>query len=474
MSMPHRIRRLRWNARASSVGDAFALRQLLRERGDAVQAALERALQSAADNAALGDEVLHLGRLELRLGAASLAELAQDFEGGVERAARESVRSALREARQRPRGDGVRPAAGERRRADAERRACLQHYLVHGLHDWTLAGLAPEDAVQLLRQAALSAAEARGGIVALLAPGAPVRERVGALLRWLRLLTPAQRLAWVAREARTDALAPVAAALAALRALLDADTPDTGLLQALWLAWPDAADAAAQRTWHRELAAWLPTLPAALPPQLRDLLAALNAPSALGPPPAAPAGPGAPMQVPQAADAPLLAPLAGLVLLHPYLPRLLAGCGIVEERAREFPPAALPRACGLLHWLATGQDEAAEFDLPLVKLLLGAPPDRPLDLPPAAAGAPDRDEALALLATIPQHWRALRGTGVDGLRLSFLQRRGLLARSDGGGGWRLRVQGEPFDLLLASLPWSLGLVRLPWMTQVLQVEWEAP
>jgi len=437
---PHRIRRLRWSVHAAHADDAFALRHLLRERGDAVQAALARALNGLVPD----DEVIHLGRIELRLGAASLDALARDFELGIELAARESVQAALGEAQQR---QGRAPA---RRNAAAARRDSLRHYLARGLHDWTLAGLAPEDAAQALREAAAEAAEEPGGIEAVLAPAATA-ERLGALLRWLRLLTPARRQAWVARKARHELPAPL---LAALCEMPDADL----LLQALRLSWPEAADAPARLAWPRELAAWLATL--------REPLVALTGAAATAPPPIRPTC------EPEAADASLLVPLAGLVLLHPYLPQLLGGCGLVEPRAREFPPAALPRACGLLHWLATGQDEAPEFDLPLVKLLLGAAPDWPLHRPPEPPGHTDRDEALALLQAVPRHWRALRGTGADGLRLSFLQRRGLLARAEGG--WRLHMQGESYDLLLASLPWALGPIRLPWMARPLHVEWTAP
>ena len=34
--------------------------------------------------------------------------------------------------------------------------------------------------------------------------------------------------------------------------------------------------------------------------------------------------------------------------------------------------------------------------------------------------------------------------------------------------------GEPYDLLLNTLPWGLGLVRLPWMPAPLNVEWPMP
>jgi hypothetical protein len=470
MNTPHRIRRLRWNARTNRMSDAFALRRLLRERGDAVQAALDRALQGAA---VADDEVIHLARLELRLSAASIDALALDFERGIELAASESVQWAIREARAGSRGEPAQPTTGARRGLALARRESLRHYLVHGLHDWTLAGIAPEEAALLLCQAAAEATEARDAVDAMLAAVTRAPERIGALLRWLRLLAPAQRQAWVARTVRRDAAAPAAAALAELRAALDGGAPHDELLQALWLVWPEAADEAAQRRWCRELAAWLPAWPIASQPVLHELLAALGPPTAEVPQPAATMATAETARPPAAAGTSLLVPMAGLVLLHPYLPRLLGGCGLVDPGARDFPPAALPRGCGLLHWLATGSDDAPEYDLPLIKLLLGTPPDQPLGLAPVLPAEAERDEALALLKTVPEHWRALRGTGIEGLRLSFLQRRGLLARADGGG-WKLRVQAESFDLLLTTLPWSIGLVRLPWMAQALQVEWETP
>jgi hypothetical protein len=84
----------------------------------------------------------------------------------------------------------------------------------------------------------------------------------------------------------------------------------------------------------------------------------------------------------------------------------------------------------------------------------------------------DKQEAQALLDAVREHWSALKGSGSESLRLSFLQRRGLLRRADAG--WQLHLQSEPFDLLLSLLPWSLGLFKLPWMAEPLQVEWPTP
>ena len=160
------------------------------------------------------------------------------------------------------------------------------------------------------------------------------------------------------------------------------------------------------------------------------------------------------------------------MLLHPYLPRLLKGCGLVDDTGRTLTEAALPRACALLHALAYGDAEAVEHQLPLIKLLLGRAPDHALTglLPrPTAA---DREEIDSLLGAVRSHWKALGNTSVEGLRLSILQRRGLLRQADGA--WQMRMQAEGFDVLLDLLPWSISLVKLPWMPLPLMVEWHAP
>jgi hypothetical protein len=173
-------------------------------------------------------------------------------------------------------------------------------------------------------------------------------------------------------------------------------------------------------------------------------------------------------------EAGLLLPLAGLVLLHPFLPRLLQGLGLAMPGTATRPLSvdSLQRALPLLHALATGGDEVQEFELGGAKLLLGLDPGRPLPFPLQPASTAERAEADALLDAAIDHWPALRGTGREGLRTSFLQRRGLLRRGDGGP--VLTLQSEPFDLLLNTLPWGLGLVKLPWMPEPLHVEWPTP
>lgn len=160
---------------------------------------------------------------------------------------------------------------------------------------------------------------------------------------------------------------------------------------------------------------------------------------------------------------------AGLVLLHAFLPALFERTGITDAGSRAITDDALPRAAALLSFAAIGDDAPFEFELSLIKILLGRRPDTPLHVSAGLLRPQDRDEIESLLSSVVEHWRALKRTSIAALRSSFLQRRGLLAETDGV--WQLRVESQPFDVLLDQLPWSISIVRLPWMTTPLFTEW---
>ena len=159
---------------------------------------------------------------------------------------------------------------------------------------------------------------------------------------------------------------------------------------------------------------------------------------------------------------------AGLILLHPFLPRLFETLDLASADGA-LNPADLPRAAALLHWLATGVDTPHEFELGLIKLLLGLAPDDPLPVAGGCLGEAEQAEGAALLAAAIEHWPALRSTSVDGLRVAFLQRRGLLRPAESG--WTLHPESESFDLLLGGLPWGISIIKLPWMRTPIFTEW---
>lgn len=165
---------------------------------------------------------------------------------------------------------------------------------------------------------------------------------------------------------------------------------------------------------------------------------------------------------------------AGLVLLHPYLARCFNVLGLYPTGQRgPIADALWPRAASVLHWLAIGDaTEPLECDLGLIKLLLGRGEHDALSHGLPALLPHERDEAAALLQAVLGHWSALKGTSVEGLRQSFLQRPGWIEPLDRA--WQLRVQPAAFDVLLGSLPWGLSMVKLPWMDRPMHVEWSAP
>lgn len=155
---------------------------------------------------------------------------------------------------------------------------------------------------------------------------------------------------------------------------------------------------------------------------------------------------------------------AGLVLLHPFLPRLFDALGFSQE-GRLLRPG---RALALLHFLASGRSTAPEYALALPKLLCALPLAATVE-DGVVLTAAECAEAEAMLAALIGHWTALRNTSPDGLRGAFLLRAGKL--SERAGEWLLQVEPQTADILLGDLPWGISAVRLPWMERILWVEW---
>ncbi len=470
MTRPHRIRRQRWQVDAPDPATAFALRSALREE----QArSLLPALEAAFDAAGVGDVVVRIPRLELRLTLSDPARLADELPGRLAAAARQALAGLLG-------GEGG-AAEGSVVVGPAER---LRHYLRWGRLPWFEA--AGETAVlhRLLTDAARAwNALPEAGWVEWQAclPGQAAGDFATAL-RYLQLLDPPARRALLKAAGRrmiaTGGPLPWPATLAPPA---EAGSEPALPQQAGWLllaagrAWPAAAG----------------PLPAALSQEGATALHGTRAgePGRAG---AAPVPPESAMEAPTAAgtgrgsfpdtassefrEESTAAPAwpvhaAGLVLLHPFLPQLFAELQLSDADGR-LPGPALPRAAALLYWLATGEAAPGEFVLGLIKPLLGLHPDDPLPVGADDLVPGDTVEGEALLAAVIGHWTALRNTSSAALRLSFLQRRGLFRAAPDG--WALHPDGESFDLLLGQLPWGISLIRLPWMSVPIFVEWPTP
>ena len=484
MSAVHRIRRQRWQVRTASAADAFAVRAALRRESELK---LLPVLESAFAALDTGEREIRLPRLELAIRISSPDRLADELPARLAEAALQALTEAIHGAPPMPSAAPARPTPGER----------LRHYLRSGRVEWFDADREQDELRQQLadeaRHWSASPAAAWPALLADLPPGA--QPLVNALFRFLQLLDVGDRLRWwdfaTSLAVERDAAAP----LSLLRRMAALRPADHALrLQALGLLAlsqpaPSAAQGKAGVLAAQACATQLGSFTAADEkewPTIENWLGGTSGwlaknPDRAGQPPVMAARPEAapPDNLPgwptdreqqPAPGMPLRS--AGLVLLHPYLPRLFAALGWIEtghQQGERFPWERLPHAAALLNWLATGRDEPFEFELGTAKLLLGLQPDDPLPVAAGLIGDAERAEGEALLGAVVQHWSALGQTSIDGLRLAFLQRGGLLYPAPDG--WLLRPQGETFDLLLDRLPWGLSIIRLPWMPGCLHTEW---
>lgn len=163
----------------------------------------------------------------------------------------------------------------------------------------------------------------------------------------------------------------------------------------------------------------------------------------------------------------IFVPLAGIVLVHPYLPAFFEKNGLLHEN--NFKDSiAQERAVHLLYHVATGLQHPVEEELPLIKLLCGIPIDQPTERA-LELTENERTETLQLLRAITENWPALTDASPDDLRGTFFIREGKLRRGDMG--LYLTVEEKTLDILLSSLPWGLSPILHTWMKEMVWVEW---
>lgn len=158
---------------------------------------------------------------------------------------------------------------------------------------------------------------------------------------------------------------------------------------------------------------------------------------------------------------------AGLIIVWPHLGMLFEKCGLTD--ANEFiDEESKFKAVYLLEYAATGEISEEQHELVINKLLCGMEITEPLE---RNITITDRDKEIVdgLLNAITQQWAPLRGTSIDGLRSSFLQRDGKLEEDKEQ--YFLKIEQKAFDMLLDQIPWSITMIKLSWMEKPLLIEW---
>lgn len=160
---------------------------------------------------------------------------------------------------------------------------------------------------------------------------------------------------------------------------------------------------------------------------------------------------------------------AGLVILNPIFSPLFERCNLLRDNTFTTLESH-EKAVFILHYLATGDLELDESQSVLYKILCGMDINHPI---PKTVKLSQNilnlcDDAMQ---SIISEWKALKNTGVEGLRENFIKREGNL--KDQGDSYTLDVNQESVDVILnySPPPWTVGMIKLPWMKKMLYVNW---
>lgn len=159
---------------------------------------------------------------------------------------------------------------------------------------------------------------------------------------------------------------------------------------------------------------------------------------------------------------------AGIILLHPFLPILFDKTGLLETNNRFISIEAQHRAAIMLHYLWSGGTEYHEWNLTFNRVLVGLSL-REVFPPRIILSLDEKQHCEDLLEAVVQHWKALKGSSVAAVRQTFLIRNGKLAWKDKA--LTLYVERTTTDVLLERLPWGFSTVKLPWLTNMIYTTW---
>jgi len=157
---------------------------------------------------------------------------------------------------------------------------------------------------------------------------------------------------------------------------------------------------------------------------------------------------------------------AGLILLHPFLKMFFEKMNFLSEKT--IKPEKMDEAIHALHYLATGNEQAYEYELVFEKFLCNVPLHHPINRHILLT----KEQKMAceiLLEAVLGHWTALKSNSTAILQNEFLQREGKLTVS--AEKQQLYIQRKTQDILLDKLPWNVHLIKIPWKEKILFVDW---
>ena len=159
---------------------------------------------------------------------------------------------------------------------------------------------------------------------------------------------------------------------------------------------------------------------------------------------------------------------AGLVILCPYLPSLFKELDLLDDKKQFKDEQSKHLAIAITQYLVTGSEAVQEYSLIFNKLLCGIDLEEPI---PVIEELPEhiKQSCQELLEIVVKNWTALKGTSIQSLQATFLQREGILTKA--ANGCKVQIERITLDILLDKLPWSISIIALPWRKELIYVEW---
>jgi hypothetical protein len=159
----------------------------------------------------------------------------------------------------------------------------------------------------------------------------------------------------------------------------------------------------------------------------------------------------------------------GLIITHPFLLQLFKYLAYLDDRQQFKNEQVLWSAVYLLHYMATGEtDNINEADLAMPKILTGMSIQDPVS-PDIVLSENETTYANEVLEVIISRWDKLGKTSNDGLRNTFLKRKGILEEKNEA--FQLTIETSGTDILLDYIPWNISIIKLPWVNNIIYTSW---
>jgi hypothetical protein len=158
---------------------------------------------------------------------------------------------------------------------------------------------------------------------------------------------------------------------------------------------------------------------------------------------------------------------AGIILINPFLKELFTLLKLLKN-GHFINEEAQYKAIHLIQYAAIGRTGHPEYSLLLNKILCGFPVENAIPLHIELSKS-EKTQTTRMISAVIKNWNALKNTSVPSFRTAFLQRNGLLKKTENG--WNLSVERTAYDVLLNRLPWQYEQVKLHWMTSTVSTIW---